>query len=1296
MVENKINVGGRLHSIATGNVLAGANEIFDDEKNKKQSEINTETYTLVNEVNAKLDSLSPEQQGALDVATKANKNEANLGYYVCSTEENVAAKVISDATGYILSKGGSMKVKMTNTNTAANATLNINSTGAKPLYYDSKRASANNSWEAGETIEVYYDGTSYYANNVAYRIADGTVVYSKLSTDIQSLISNLSKNALYAGIATSTTNPGTPDGPVFYIANGRGTYANFDGLEVTEDEVIFLYYDTAWHKVSTRIPSQEKLSKLESETKELITNQSVSGHPYYMIVDGTFSNYDAASKTVNILSQYNEGKLKLYKVNGGERIFAKTDYRCPIYILKDFNFDKSTYTKVDGYNLGFVAELTEGTQGVGQFEYIIPSDAKYVAITHYKSGFAPYDFLYINDHRIEETILDSVKSRKNGIFNIKTNYVRANYFGTNFYAISIYHCLSGIKDIYIPNRDVNKHYFISHIYAMQGDLFQFKIAYTEDGVMCKPSDYTVIFSVNLLKSSISEDDRKKIYVIEQNGIKLAVVFNELIQNRVNFGSYEDSINPFSNKDFVEIDWDYVDTHSMFTKQDTLVSGTNIKTINSQSLLGSGNIEIESVTDYSSLENKPSINNIPLLGNKSLSDLSIQPKLISGNNIKTINGQSILGNGNVEIESGVADYNDLANKPTFKTVNGQLVLGSGNIQSAESITNFPDNITIEEVNSVLRLKDLSGSSYKYGYKHIYNDITISRYTDISSWSNSIVEIKGTITLTGTMNINIPDNCILYFNGGSIKNGDFTAKLYPHSAKIIASPYQIFFGDIRISTAYGNDLFYADVAYGEWFGAKGDGVTPDGWAFAKLTSAINCNKIQLLRKTYILERGISVISSTLSGYGSTLKRYSKFADVLITEPTVVKHDGTHVLTVDTNADTYSNLEVGMAVFIMNKSTDSRQVVGGRWVISNISGSSVTIVGNTIDAVYAANTMCLVTGFNLVNLYGRNSRVEGIKLDGLLNLASPIYPLDRTPWEADCTIGGGYDVENASIEDCYIINSLADAIMVGGKNNIFSHNTILHSGANGIHLSGNYIVHIDNNYIFDSNLNPLTLHNEGAITYSNNIFEVTITNNIFDNCLAGIGSIDSADDCKSIITGNIFRNFRTHGIQGNATNTSYGNITRQFIISNNRFIATQDDAASWESSYLYSPNIPRQEATGYGILLDEYGIANWDSIIINNNNFEDCGICIKYALSAMFSNNLIRIEHNFASSTPNDIIQLINSNGAAQNNVIKSNSQSKTNCFKLTNSKVLVSGNAYNLTGCSLSDTTYELLKDNTDIS
>ena len=74
---------------------------------------------------------------------------------------------------------------------------------------------------------------------------------------------------LFAGIATIDTNPSTPDAKVFYIANGKGTYEKFGGINVTEDDVVVLYYDTAWHKVATGIASQEKLSELEDVTNGL-------------------------------------------------------------------------------------------------------------------------------------------------------------------------------------------------------------------------------------------------------------------------------------------------------------------------------------------------------------------------------------------------------------------------------------------------------------------------------------------------------------------------------------------------------------------------------------------------------------------------------------------------------------------------------------------------------------------------------------------------------------------------------------------------------------------------------------------------------------------------------------------------------------------------------------------------------------------------------------------------------------------------------------------------------------------
>ena len=57
------------------------------------------------------------------------------------------------------------------------------------------------------------------------------------------------------------------------------------------------------------------------------------------------------------------------------------------------------------------------------------------------------------------------------------------------------------------------------------------------------------------------------------------------------------------------------------------------------------------SNYNELTNKPSINDVSLQGNKSLSDLGAQPTLVSGTNIKTINNQSILGSGNINIEGG---------------------------------------------------------------------------------------------------------------------------------------------------------------------------------------------------------------------------------------------------------------------------------------------------------------------------------------------------------------------------------------------------------------------------------------------------------------------------------------------------------------------------------------------------------------------------------------------------------------------------------------------------------------------
>ena len=101
-----------------------------------------------------------------DATTKAIA--AAAGYYECGTAAGTAAKIaIGDNEAlYTLQKGGSIKVKMTNANAAASGvTLKIGSSAATPLYYNGNAVSASNTWEAGEVISVYYDGTYYHASN---------------------------------------------------------------------------------------------------------------------------------------------------------------------------------------------------------------------------------------------------------------------------------------------------------------------------------------------------------------------------------------------------------------------------------------------------------------------------------------------------------------------------------------------------------------------------------------------------------------------------------------------------------------------------------------------------------------------------------------------------------------------------------------------------------------------------------------------------------------------------------------------------------------------------------------------------------------------------------------------------------------------------------------------------------------------------------------------------------------------------------------------------------------------------
>lgn len=107
-------------------------------------------------------------QGNVTTALAQKADKAAIAYAECDTAAGTAAKTVT-ITGYNYTrmKGGAIKIKFSNANTVDDATLSINSETAQPLYYNGARASSTNSWDAGETVMVYYDGEKYMANNVA-------------------------------------------------------------------------------------------------------------------------------------------------------------------------------------------------------------------------------------------------------------------------------------------------------------------------------------------------------------------------------------------------------------------------------------------------------------------------------------------------------------------------------------------------------------------------------------------------------------------------------------------------------------------------------------------------------------------------------------------------------------------------------------------------------------------------------------------------------------------------------------------------------------------------------------------------------------------------------------------------------------------------------------------------------------------------------------------------------------------------------------------------------------------------
>ena len=166
------------------------------------------------------------------------------------------------------------------------------------------------------------------------------------------------------------------------------------------------------------------------------------------------------------------------------------------------------------------------------------------------------------------------------------------------------------------------------------------------------------------------------------------------------------------------------TTALATKQNTLVSGTNIKTVNSNSLLGSG-------------------------------DIAVQETLVSGTNIKTLNNTSLLGSGNITLTANPSG------------VSGAIQFSNGSAFASDAANFFWD-----DTNKRLGIgTNAPTTALQINYSSsTLNGLLINQTGSTGNFSNIGFANGGTIRSTFGMNLNTGE--VRWFNG----SGGYFATIY----------------------------------------------------------------------------------------------------------------------------------------------------------------------------------------------------------------------------------------------------------------------------------------------------------------------------------------------------------------------------------------------------------------------------------------------------------------------------------------------------------------------------------------
>ena len=217
--------------------------------------------------------------------------------------------------------------------------------------------------------EVAAHITSNNANQIT-----GEIVRNVL-TDI---ITALGLGYQFMGFCTPTTNPGTPDARVFYIAQEDGTYVNFGSLQVVG--ISFLFWSNQWTAVHLNVSS-----------------------------GGGGGGTGITSIGLNMPSMFEVDPATPLQQNGTFNVTLKDSYVIPTATNWADVFDKrhthSNKSILDGITTGDIQHWNAAYQAIGSQEGILPFNAPVVRIFKGRKADTDPTNLYASFIRVDHPLL---------------------------------------------------------------------------------------------------------------------------------------------------------------------------------------------------------------------------------------------------------------------------------------------------------------------------------------------------------------------------------------------------------------------------------------------------------------------------------------------------------------------------------------------------------------------------------------------------------------------------------------------------------------------------------------------------------------------------------------------------------------------------------------------------------------------------------------------------------------------------------------------------------------------------